>query len=268
MNQLIRKRVGFARAAASAAALVLMIGFGAPVARADEADAKGMLKAMSDYLVAQKTISFGYDTNFEVVTKDHQKFLLASSGAIDLNRPDKFRANRSGGFDRLEMVCDGRTLTLLRKDTNVYTQVDIPGTLDHLVDELRDKYQRPVPGADLLLSNVYDELMRDVIDVKDLGSGVIGGQECDHLAFRTKEVDWQIWIAQGAKPYPCRYVISTKTVDLAPQYSIQLRDWKTDGNTAASFEFKPDEGATKVDFAKLGEADLGEVSTHLTGGAQ
>jgi hypothetical protein len=143
MNQLIRKPVGFARAAASAAALVLMIGFGAPVARADEADAKGMLKAMSDYLAAQKTISFGYDTNFEVVTKDHQKFLLASSGAVDLNRPDKFRATRSGGFAHVEMVFDGKTLTLLRKDTNVYTQVDIPGTLDHLVDELRDKYGNP-----------------------------------------------------------------------------------------------------------------------------
>ncbi|MGO7718800.1 hypothetical protein ACC706_36400, partial [Rhizobium johnstonii] len=34
---------------------------------------------------------------------------------------------------------------------------------------------RPVPGADLLMSNVYEELMRDVVDVKDLGSGVIGG---------------------------------------------------------------------------------------------
>ena len=98
MNQLIRKPVGFIKAAASAAALVLMIGLGAPAARADEADAKNMLKAMSDYLAAQKTISFGYDTNFEVVTKDHQKFLLASSGAADLNRPDKYRATRSGGF--------------------------------------------------------------------------------------------------------------------------------------------------------------------------
>jgi hypothetical protein len=128
MNKMIQKPVGFARAAASAAALVLMIGLGAPAARADEAAAKGMLKAMSDYLAAQKTISFGYDTNFEVVTKDHQKFLLASSGAAELNRPDKYRATRSGGFARVEAVFDGKTLTLLRKDTNVYSQVDIPGT--------------------------------------------------------------------------------------------------------------------------------------------
>ena len=44
--------------------------------------------------------------------------------------------------------------------------------------------------------------MADVTDVKDLGSGVIGGVECDHLAFRAKDTDWQIWIAQGEEPIP------------------------------------------------------------------
>jgi len=41
---------------------------------------------------------------------------------FNVNRPGKFRATRSGGFARVEMVFDGKTLTLLRKDTNVYTQ--------------------------------------------------------------------------------------------------------------------------------------------------
>jgi hypothetical protein len=61
------------------AALVATLGLAAGVggsARADEAAAKSMLKGMSDYLAAQTTISFSYDTNFEVVTKDHQKILL------------------------------------------------------------------------------------------------------------------------------------------------------------------------------------------------
>ncbi|SJM32392.1 DUF2092 domain-containing protein [Mesorhizobium delmotii] len=248
----------------SAAALVLATGLGGS-ASADDAEARHLLKAMSDYLAAQKAISFGYDTNLEVVTKDDQKLLLASSGAVDLARPDKFRGSRHGGFANVEMVFDGRTLTLLGKDANQYTQVDVPGTLDHLVNELRDKYQRPIPGADLLLSNVYDELMRDVTDVKDLGSGVIGGTECDHLAFRTQEVDWQIWIAQGEHPYPCRYVISSKSVDQAPQYSIQITDWKTGDEVAPDdFAFKAPAGAKKIDLKEL--ADIDELPAHLSPG--
>lgn len=269
MKKLFRKSIELAGAAMPAAALVLMVGLGAsPAAKADEAEAKSLLKAMSDYLAAQTSMSFVYDTNLEVVTKDHQKFLLASSGAMDVTRPDKFRGTRHGGFADVEIVFDGKTLTLLGKDANLYTQVEIPGTLDHLVDELRNKYQRPVPGADLLLSNVYDELMLDVTDVKDLGSGVIGGMECDHLAFRKKDVDWQIWIAQGEHPYPCRYVITAKEVDQSPQYSIQISGWKTGSEVAADdFAFKAPDGARQVDLKEL--VDIDELPTHLSpGGGQ
>src|SRR5262249_26953276 len=141
-------------------------------------------------------------------TKEGQKIALANSGTVVLNRPDKLHVTRHGGFANLVMTFDGKTLTLLGREANAHAQTEVPGTVDKLVDVLREKYDRPVPAADLLLTNVYDELMGDVKEMKDLGSGVIGGVECDHLAFRTEEVDWQIWIAHGARPYPCRYTIT------------------------------------------------------------
>ena len=257
MTKLVPNRARYFAAIVSAAALTLMIGSGMPSgARADETAAKSLFKAMSDYLAAQKAISFSYDTNLEVVTKDDQKLAVASSGTMTLNRPDKARATRHGGFADIELVFDGKTMSLLGKTANVYGQVDVPGTIDHLIDELRDKYKRPVPGADLILSNVYDQLMPLVVNAKDLGSGVIGGIECDHLAFRTEEVDWQIWIAQGARPYPCRYVITSKRVTNGPQYSVQIGNWKT-GNEVASddFSFKNTTNAKRMDLKDLPEAD-------------
>jgi hypothetical protein len=59
------------------------------VARADETQAKSLLKAMSEYLAAQKAISFDYDSNLEIVSTQQQKIGLASSGTLTLNRPDK-----------------------------------------------------------------------------------------------------------------------------------------------------------------------------------
>ena len=52
----------------------------------------------------------------------------------------------------MELLFDGKLLTVLGNNANAYAQIDAPGTIDHLIDELRDKYNRPVPGADLLLS--------------------------------------------------------------------------------------------------------------------
>jgi len=228
------------------------------VARADEAQAKSLLKAMSDYLAAQKAMSFDYDSNLEIVSTQQQKIGLASSGTLTLNRPDKIHLIRTGGFANVEMVFDGKTLTLLGKNANLYTRVDAPGTIDQLVDVLRDKYHRTAPAADLLMSDPYKELMPLVTDVKDLGSGVIHGIECDHLAFRTKEVDWQIWIAQGARPYPCRYVITSKKVTGWPQYTLDITAWKA-GTEVASDGFKLEVPADAKKLAADQVPDLDDI---------
>ena len=225
-------------------------------ARTDEDNAKSAVKKMSDYMTAQKAISFDYDTNLEVITKECQKLGLGSSGSMKLNRPDKIRATRVGGFANVEDVFDGKTLTMLGKNANAYAQVQWTGTLDQLVDELREKFHRPIPGADLLMSNVYDQLMPEVVDSKDLGSGVINGVECDRLAFRTKDVDWEIWIAQGSHPYPCRYVVTSTKVKKAPQYTIDIRGWKAGAQVAADhFALKVPAGARKLAPGELKNFD-------------
>ena len=218
----------------------------------DSAEAKRLLKAMSDYLDAQKEISFDYDAALEVVTNDKQKLALASSGMVTLNRPDKIRAARAGGFVDVETLFDGKTLTLLGKNANKYTQLEFAGTIDQLIDELRTKYDRPLPAADLLGSNSYAALMEDVYDSKDLGSGVINGTECDFLAFRQDEVDLQVWIAQGDAPHPCRYVITSRLVADGPQYSVEFRNWNT-GEKAAKddFAFQNSMNAEKIDLKDL-----------------
>ncbi|MFL6739173.1 MAG: DUF2092 domain-containing protein [Sphingomicrobium sp.] len=209
-------------------------------------NAKARLKAMSDYLAAQKAISLSYDSVFEVVTTEHQKLQLATSGTIALNRPDKIRTTRKSGFADTEMVFDGKTVSILGKGQNAYVQAEVPGTIDNLIDQLRDRFKRQIPGADLLLQDVYGQLTGDITDVKDLGSGVIGGTECDHFAFRAKETDWQIWIAQGANPYPCRYVITSKDVDQSPQFTLVVSDWKA-GGAGGDFTFTPPAGAKLLD---------------------
>ena len=252
--------------AASALVLVLTAGMASsPPAVADQAQARSLFKAMTDYVGAQQSIAFDYDATLEVVTKDRQKLQLASSGTVTLARPDKIRTTRSGGFVDMETVFDGKTLTLFGKNKNVYTRVEVPGSLDNLMNELLKKYDRPLPAADLFFTRAYDEITADVTDVKDLGSGVVGGIECDYFAFRAKDVDWQIWVTQGAKPRPCRYVITSTGIADAPQYTVQLRNWKTGSEVATpDFAFKPPAGAKQISIEELKKVkDAGELPSHF-----
>jgi hypothetical protein len=259
MPKIIRNLLSVPIGAISAAGLALTVGLGATsVAGADEADAKRLLKAMSDYVSGQEVISFDFDATLDVVTNDDQRLGLASSGSISLNRPDQIRASRAGGHANIELLFDGRMLTLYGDNANLYSQIEVSGTIEDIANELRDTYNRPLPAADLILPNAYDALMADVTDIKDLGSGVIGGVECDYLAFRKDAVDLQIWIAQGDQPYPCRYVITARDIPNSPQYSVQFRNWTTGGDVAADdFSFDNPTNAQKVSPPDLrGMSDL------------
>jgi hypothetical protein len=239
-----------------AAALMLVMMAVAPHASADVVQAKSLFKAMSDYLGKQTKMSFDLDTSLEVVTNDQQKLSLTSSGALTMVRPDKVHMVRRGGFADAELYFNGKTLALFRRDQNIYSKVDMPGSVENLVGELRDKYQRPLPAADLLSPNVYDAMMPDVKDVKDLGTGFIRGIECDHIAFRTDEVDWQLWIARGDRPYPVRLIVTSKTIAGSPQYQIDVMNFKTGDQAAtADFHFVPPPNAKLVQPSELKSFD-------------
>ena len=233
-------------------------------ASAQSDDADKILKAMSNYLASQKNLSLSFDSAIEVITPDVQKIQFASSGRLQMSRPDKIHASRTGGYADVDLVFDGKIATVYGKHINSYAQVDAAGTIDQLVDRLRDKLSVALPGADLLMSNVYEVLTSDVITGAHIGRGVIDGVECEHLAFRGKDTDWQIWVEVGDRPLPHKYVITTKTMAAAPQYTLVIRDWKTDEQPSANaFVFTPPQDAKKIEVAAL--QNLDEVPAEAKG---
>jgi hypothetical protein len=216
----------------------LLSGLASP-AWSDE-EAMQLLKKTSDYMARQQTISIKFDSDIEIVTPSLQKIQFASSGEALLNRPDKLRLSRQGGYSDVELVFDGAVVTLHGKNANAYVQTPFTGSIDGLVDKLRAEFAVDAPGADLLLADMFKQMSADVLDGKHIGQGVVDGVECEHLAFRGPEVDWQIWVESGSNPAPRKYVITSKMVAGAPQYTLRIKEWKA-GLAAQpdAFAFRP-----------------------------
>ena len=227
--------------------------FGASAVHAD--DARAVLKAMTDFIGAQQSISATLDSDIEVLTTDLQKIQFTNSGRVQMVRPDKFRAARLGGYSDIELVFNGKTLSLLGKVENAYVSLERPGNFDQLVAGLREQLGVAIPAADLLVSHSFDQLMTGVIESKHIGRGVIDGVECEHLAFRTHDIDWQIWIEVGPRPIPRKYVITSKTVTGAPQYTLRVKQFGTDPIPADAFAFSAPAGAKSVSIAELQNID-------------
>jgi hypothetical protein len=218
-------------------------------------DADRILKSMYDYIAGQKNIAMTYDTSAEVVTPAMEKLQFASSGQVLLSRPDKIRATRTGGYADVELVFDGKTVTIAGKNINAFAQQDASGSIDQLVGRLRDD-GLDLAGADLLLARGYKDMMSDVIESKHIGRGVIDGIECEHLAFRGEDVDWQLWVEVGDHPIPRQYVITSKSVGGSPQYTIRVKEWKTDPQIASdSFVVKPSSDMKKTELSALNNID-------------
>jgi hypothetical protein len=254
--RLVRQAAVYLIAVTTAASVVALSQGQFAVAQTQDEGARKILKGMASYLAGQKVISATFDADIEVITPALQKIQFTSSGNLLLDRASGLRARRSGGYSDVELLFDGTTATILGHHNNTYAQIKAPGSVDQLVHRLRDEYGVTMPGADLILAGVYEELMGDAIEVMHIGQGVIDGKDCDHLAFRGSEVDWQLWVEIGASPIPRKYVITSKAVTGAPQYTLRVKNWTT-GAPAGSeaFAFKAPAGAKMVDLKSLAGFD-------------
>jgi hypothetical protein len=250
----MKTRTALSTILVSALAAVLTI---AP-ARAQELenDATAILKAMSDYVGSQKTIALTFDSDIEIITPQLEKIQFTNSGQALLSRPDKLRAHRISGHADVAMFFDGKTVKIYGKHVNGYAQFDAPGSIDQLFHSLREGHGVALPGADLLLSNSYELLVAGVMEAKHIGRGVIDGVECEHLAFRNFDTDWQLWVEAGGQPIPRKMVVTSKTINNAPQYTLRIKSWKTDVDPLPdSFTFTPPADAKKLDHNALIEFD-------------
>ena len=166
-------------------------------------DAEKLLKGMADYVASQKPCRSATTPTLRSLPRICKKSGSASSGQVQMSRPDKLRATRTGGYRDVEIVFDGKMLTVSNKDSKDYAQIEATGTAEELIDVLREEHGVVAPGADLLLTNILNVMMTDVVEATVIGKDVIEHSvECDHLAFRNVETDWQIWIGTGARPIP------------------------------------------------------------------
>jgi hypothetical protein len=171
-----------------------------------------------------------------------------------MERPSRFQVTRKGRFADVALFFDGSKLTVYGKTANAYLQKDVAGTIDQAIAALEAESGLSLPGADLLLSNPYKVLTSGVTSSGYHGMANVGGVQCHHLAFRTPQIDWQIWVKDGAEPLPMKYVITTKWLAGAPQYSVELSNWNTKpAITADNFKFAVPQGAKRLQALAVDE---------------
>ncbi len=247
----------FARRIVSIVALAMVVLAGwPPTGHAQptgiDPQAEKLLRRMSDYLASRQQFTAKAESTLEVVLTSGQKIQFDSPATLEVSRPNKLRAHRKGDIANQEFFYDGKTLTLYNPSENVYATTAAPPTIDETLDFAREKLDIIAPASELLYKNAAEKMLKESSSGFVVGPSVVGGVKCTHLAFRGSEVDWQIWIEDGDKPLPRKFILTSKKVAGEPQFTVLIRSWDvTPKLTNQEFSFTPPKGAKKIEFLQL-----------------
>ncbi len=208
-----------------------------------------ILEQMAEYL--------GSLEQFHVKTDNTLEYLLESGNRVDrdvsanvlVKRPNMLQSVRKGDAVDQIFYYDGKTLMLYNPSYNVYATKPVPDTFEELFLYMYESLGFAVPVSDLLYKDAYPLLMKDVMMAKVIGKNNINGTTCDHLLFSRPGVDFQVWITEGIKPLPLKYVVTDTTTPARVSVSTTLSDWNLNPTLGESqFTFVPPQDAHKVDF--------------------
>jgi hypothetical protein len=213
-----------------------------------EPKAVQVLKQMCDYLKNLQQFSFQAEVAEDVLLTSGQRIQYARSVEASVRRPDRFRAESVGDTDNRQIVYDGKTITLMDRSKNLYTTISAPPELDAALENAIQSFNLRAPLADLIYTKAYEYLTEGALSSFYVGVSKVQGVPCHHLAFREKDIDWQIWIEDSQTPVPRKFLITDKKAQ-GLQFTAVFTKWNTSVQLEDGlFTFVAPEKAEKIDI--------------------
>jgi hypothetical protein len=210
------------------------------------------LQRMSATLAAAKSFTYHSKTCFEVPAKNGQFLTYFSTARVALRRPDKLRAFLAGESPHFDFYYNGKTAAAFAPATNVYSVSKAPATVDEMLPALHEETGIRFASAGLLFSNPYKVLTRGLTSAVFVGQVTINGVPCDHLAFQSDGVNWEIWIESGPRALPQRLAVTYTDLPNFPRTLVAFSNWNLHPwLRSGSFDFHQPAGSKEIPFLSV-----------------
>ena len=224
------------------------------VAKGPKIDPKAteILKQMSDYLQTLGRFAVHTEGNREVVFPSGLTVDSLRATELKVERPNHLRADIMSAKRNVQIYYDGQNVKLFTPEQKVWAEWPAPATIGEVIARAQKQYGLDLPAADFLGRDSYQRMMGKATVAAYVGRSLVHGQMAHQLAFRGKDVDWQVWVKEGDQPLPLRIVIVDRAVKGSPRYEVTLTDWDTSPQFEESvFNFTPPEGASRITVAEV-----------------
>jgi len=213
-----------------------------------------LLNRSCNDLESNKAFTFHAEITFDQVLRSSVKLQFAAAADYAVQRPDQLAVAFRSDLGAKEIWFSGSQITILDPPHMAYATAEVPASIDGMMESLEETYNLSIPFADLAYSHPCEMFLKKAIYAIYVGVNDVNGEDCDHLAFTEKNVDWQIWLQRTGRHLPRKVVINYRNAPGSPEYVGILSDWKFPANIPSSV-FQPDlpKGTKRIDFKNVKE---------------
>jgi hypothetical protein len=208
------------------------------------------LKKMSAYLQTLQTFRLTSEASLDVITVQDQKVQLDMLTTYQVKRPG-IRIDWVSDQKNRQFYYDGKAFTLVAPTLGYYATVDAPPTNREFLAALYDKTGVELPLADLFRWAEADseEDIAKLTSAFSVGTATLDGAETDHWAYRTADYDFELWMEQGDRPIPRKFVLIDRSDPTLPSFTARLT-WQLNPTLdPAVFTYVPTGTASAITFA-------------------
>ena len=218
--------------------------------------ALGLLKPVADKLSAAKAFKFKVESMVEVPSPPGHVINYFSTYEVAVERPNMLISKKRGDGPSFDLYYDGKKFSGVDEKLGLYAQMDAPATLDELIPLVRERTGLYFPCADVLYSDVYGALTKELTHAYWVDRSTVDGVVCDHLAFAGPGIEWQVWLGPEKDPLPRRLAVTYLSMERQPRFLVTFSDWSFKSSLPAKqFEFKKPAGAKEIEFRPLMKKD-------------
>ena len=194
----------------------------APTAAAPEIDphTDELLTRTCEVLGGADAFSFHAEVLFDEVLPSAVKVQFAGEINFAVQRPDELAIDFNSDLGGKQLWYQKDTLTVLDRPHNMYAELKVPDAIDEMLDRVAEMHNLRLPLSNLAYSNPCQRLRKQILFGTYVGVNDVNGMACDHLAFSSRNIDFQLWLNRSARPIPRKIVITIEPSRGRPNTSL------------------------------------------------
>jgi hypothetical protein len=210
-----------------------------------------LLKKMGDTLASAESFAFWSRDTVEAPGGTGQFLNFFAQSEVTVERPNKLVAKIGGDAPPFDFYYDGSKMAVYAPTEKLYAVTEAPGTIDEMIPFALKKAGIILPFDDVLYSDPYTVLTKNLTSAFYAGFSTIRGQRCEHLALASPSLQWQIWI-NAKSSLPCLMMGEMLDVQGAPRFAVEFSQWRLNPKLSPKlFSLAKPEGAGDMEFGTM-----------------